>query len=385
VEESLQKVLKVDIACPICKKKGEVNVPKNILKEHGLTTISIPSNSLCEHNFQVFLDQHHNVRGYQKVDFEITSISTNSTAFNCLMCGAEVIFNIHDEKSFLKKKVNEKFFGKETCSYEIAHYFKDELHINNVIVDNNGQLQDFLNTYKIKLQNYTNSEEKTQKYYKLSNEGQNPVETHPIFNIFLIFNKFNNWIFELVSPPHINVMELINLLDTKIQETNKVYSTTPEYMNTLIAEKNFHIWNSGDSFIIIDLKDEQEFQWMKKVMTNMNHILNTDAHLISRSPRILLIPEFLNHSNITEKQEPLVERLIFDDLLYSKIEIKYKERIPQINEKICSRISIDQDFLASFFNTNLNTIEFLRTHKSTDSLEIILKVIDFVNRRNLIM
>ena len=64
VDENLQKAFKVEITCPICKKNGKVNVPKNILKDHGLTTISIPTNSLCGHNFQVFLDQQLKVRGY---------------------------------------------------------------------------------------------------------------------------------------------------------------------------------------------------------------------------------------------------------------------------------------------------------------------------------
>ncbi|MFW9987267.1 MAG: hypothetical protein ACFFC3_01270 [Candidatus Odinarchaeota archaeon] len=385
-EEEFEKSCRIKIACPVCKKCGQVDVPKNILKKEGITTISIPSKSLCEHNFQVFLDPHYAVRGYQSVDFEIEASSSNSTEFTCLMCGADVRFNINDKNSYLKKQKNEKFFGKETCSYEVAHYSKDELHVNNVLVDNNGHFQDYLNTYKVKLENFKNTDQKSQKFYKLSNNGQKPLESHPIFNIFLIFNTFNNWVFELVSPSHINIMELILLLDTKMQETRKVYSTLPEYLNVSIAEQNFHIWNSGDNFICINLNEkDSEISWIRKVISNMNNQINSDAQLISKSPRILLISDFLNHSNIDEKKEALIDRLIFDDLLYSKIEIKYKDRIPRIIERVSPMFSINQEYLVSYFNTNLNTIEFLRSTGNIGSFEKLLKVIDFVNRRNLLM
>ncbi len=385
-EEEIEKSFRIEIVCPVCKKYGQVDVPKNILKKEGITTISIPSNSLCEHNFQVFLDPHNAVRGYQRVDFEIEASSSNSTEFTCLMCGAEVRFNINDENSYLKKQENEKFFGKETCSYEVAHYFKDELHVNNVLVENDGRFQDYLNTYKVKLENYKTVEDKTQKLYKLSNISQKPLESHPIFNIFLIFNTFNNWVSELVTPSQINIMELINLIDAKMQETRKVYSTLPEYLNISIAERDFHIWNSGDNFICLNLNEEiSEIPWLIKLISNLNSQINSDAQLISKSPRILLISEFLNHSNIDKKKEALIDRLIFDDLLYSKIEIRYKDRIPRIIEKVSPMFSIDQEYLVSYFNTNLSTIEFLRSTGSIDSFEKLLKVIDFVNRRNLLM
>ncbi|MFX1452620.1 MAG: hypothetical protein ACFFCM_17415, partial [Promethearchaeota archaeon] len=37
-----------------------------------LTTISIPSGSVCDHGFQAFVDKNYKVRGYQIVDFEFS-------------------------------------------------------------------------------------------------------------------------------------------------------------------------------------------------------------------------------------------------------------------------------------------------------------------------
>ncbi|MFW9989662.1 MAG: hypothetical protein ACFFC3_13485 [Candidatus Odinarchaeota archaeon] len=221
------------------------------------------------------------------------------------------------------------------------------------------------------------------KFYKINDENQKPLKSHPIFNIFLIFNITKKWIFELVSPSLINIMELTNLLNNKVQESQKEYSTIPEYFKVSILKEIYHIWSSGDNFICINLNNGSKSSTMKSVITKMRNSIKSDEQLIANSPRILLISEFFDHSNIEQKHEALIERLIFDDLLYSKLEIKFKDLIPQIIDKLSSMFSIDQDYLVSYFNTNLSSVEFLRTTKSTDSFEKLLQVIDFINRRNL--
>ncbi len=384
IEEEQQKSISVELVCPVCNAKGQVNVPKNILKEHGLTTISIPSKSMCEHNFQIFLDQHSSVRGYQKVDFEIVPSSLNSTEFTCLMCDAKVTFNINDENSYLKKKVNEKFFGKETYSYEVAHYYDNELHVNNVLVDNFGKFQDHLNTYKIKLENYTHTDEKPHRFFKLSNEGQKPLESHPFFKIFLIFNTFNNWLFELVSPSHFNTVELTNLLYSKMEETFKVYSSFPDYLNIPIAEKIFHVWLSGSNIICVNLNEGIQLEWIKSIIKNINRNINFDGNLIAKSPRILLISEFFNGEELSQKQESIINRLIFDDLLHSKISIKFEEKITRIIDRISDNFKIRPELINDFFNQDLSIIEYLRKSENTHQLEKFIEILDFIDRRKLL-
>ncbi|MFX0059106.1 MAG: hypothetical protein ACFE85_12640 [Candidatus Hodarchaeota archaeon] len=63
----------VTIMCPICKVKKVINIPNSIISQvRQLTTISIPKDMICKHHFQVFIDKNFNVRGYQKVDFELS-------------------------------------------------------------------------------------------------------------------------------------------------------------------------------------------------------------------------------------------------------------------------------------------------------------------------
>jgi len=70
-----ENYVKIRLTCPRCRKEKFLNVPMELTKhsEH-LTTISIPSDFVCKHSFQAFIDKDFNVRAYQNADFEITKI-----------------------------------------------------------------------------------------------------------------------------------------------------------------------------------------------------------------------------------------------------------------------------------------------------------------------
>jgi hypothetical protein len=71
---------KISISCPVCKKRGIVEIPLSIIKENKpLTTISIPKGELCDHHFQIFIDRNYAIRGFQKVDFELKELNTLDT------------------------------------------------------------------------------------------------------------------------------------------------------------------------------------------------------------------------------------------------------------------------------------------------------------------
>lgn len=63
---------KIQFICPICKSKKSLEVPESVIEEaKQLTTMSIARGLVCEHQFQAFVDKNYQVRGYQRVDFEI--------------------------------------------------------------------------------------------------------------------------------------------------------------------------------------------------------------------------------------------------------------------------------------------------------------------------
>lgn len=62
---------KVLVICPTCKSKKELIIESKLNQESPLTTISLPKGFVCQHHFQMFIDNNYKVRGYQKVDLEL--------------------------------------------------------------------------------------------------------------------------------------------------------------------------------------------------------------------------------------------------------------------------------------------------------------------------
>ena len=73
------RLAKIHVVCPLCSKSKFIKIPESIINEsHNVTTISIPMNYVCEHSFQVFIDKHFAIRGYQRVDFDISNLEIYS-------------------------------------------------------------------------------------------------------------------------------------------------------------------------------------------------------------------------------------------------------------------------------------------------------------------
>ena len=65
----------VTIRCPICNTQKRLRIPFNVIKQSlQLTTISIPPGLICNDSFQAFVDKNFKIRGYQKVDFDFSTI-----------------------------------------------------------------------------------------------------------------------------------------------------------------------------------------------------------------------------------------------------------------------------------------------------------------------
>jgi hypothetical protein len=88
----------IQVICPICKSEKQLNIPESVISQSKqLTTVSIQKGMLCNHHFQAFIDKNFKVRGYQKIDFEITPKKIKEKGNN------------KDNKESLKKNEDELF------------------------------------------------------------------------------------------------------------------------------------------------------------------------------------------------------------------------------------------------------------------------------------
>ncbi|NVM37993.1 MAG: hypothetical protein HWN81_20535 [Candidatus Lokiarchaeota archaeon] len=78
VREDYQDII---VICPTCKTKKDLKIPTKIINQaKQLTTVSIPSGTVCEHSFQSFVDKNYKIRGYQKIDFEFSHMEFYESA-----------------------------------------------------------------------------------------------------------------------------------------------------------------------------------------------------------------------------------------------------------------------------------------------------------------
>ena len=65
--------VEIMIHCPICNKRGQIKIEKNIVKksEKGVTAINVAKNLICEHSFITYVDKNLDVRDSFVCDFQI--------------------------------------------------------------------------------------------------------------------------------------------------------------------------------------------------------------------------------------------------------------------------------------------------------------------------
>ncbi|MFX1311803.1 MAG: hypothetical protein ACFFHD_04200 [Promethearchaeota archaeon] len=75
-----EDIKEIKLICPKCHTTKLVKVPKKkVENSKSLLTISVPSNYICEHGFQAYIDKWFCVRGYQNADLELSNLEIYET------------------------------------------------------------------------------------------------------------------------------------------------------------------------------------------------------------------------------------------------------------------------------------------------------------------
>ncbi|MFX1239378.1 MAG: hypothetical protein ACFE8P_16880, partial [Promethearchaeota archaeon] len=162
------------------------------------------------------------------------------------------------------------------------------------------------------------------------------------------------------------------------------FSEAPFYMSIEIADILFHIWIFQSNIICLNLKNEQNIDWLKPVLLEFIENATLEHTLISNCPRLLLMSEFFKEDKITSENIPLIKRLLLDDLLYSRIQIRYLDKIDRILSRLILEFNIDKVFVFGFFFQSRSIVDFTRKLGNYQDFEEFVDVIDFINRRNLL-
>ncbi|MFX0058930.1 MAG: hypothetical protein ACFE85_08445 [Candidatus Hodarchaeota archaeon] len=261
---------KVRVECPQCRTVQFINVPSKIINQRShLTTIGIPSNFICEHTFQIFMDSRFEIRGYQVVDFDISHIEFSSEDSDILFDKQEQEFGIINyESSIIIKKIV-KF---------IREIFQKKGVLGGALITSDGLLlySSLSNEIYLKiigeLELNKNYIENIKNIIFIMDDNQKVLSEFIILeNIKLILiidfgpeisiNVAFNYLLDLIKS-------IIKIIDIRIQTYPKVkYSTGPRWLFSKISSKSI---NEDNDEIVLESLD---IKLSKSVILNIEEIL----------------------------------------------------------------------------------------------------------------
>lgn len=304
-------------------------------------------------------------------------------------------FDKDDESTFISCTKHKKFFGMELFSYRVMHtcLINNEKHINTILVDQTGLFRGYVDAYteniELKKEIEDTSEDFSSKYINYSKLSDNipNIENNPLINLFLFFDTNNMWLLEIVKKDlELKSVELIKLITDKLLDIKKIYTKEPKSTKISIADLDLHLWNSEGKIIAISFKNNNNFDIIDKTILEMLNYY-TDAVLIPRKKAFLLLPSIFSNPKFNEHDIKKVLRLLTDNLLFTRIKVKYPDRISTIEKKLLNYFSsVKKLQISNVFKGEISLINILEKNKDDiNLLWEIFDIIDFINRRNLLI
>jgi hypothetical protein len=95
-ELSPEEKKKIQVVCPVCSSSDYIFIPAMAIAGtgKGLTSIFCPVDTICEHSFQIFVDNNGIVRGYETSDYELTFAPVEKAVEEKLEIGDKGIIQI---------------------------------------------------------------------------------------------------------------------------------------------------------------------------------------------------------------------------------------------------------------------------------------------------
>ncbi|MHA1647989.1 MAG: hypothetical protein ACTSVL_10485, partial [Promethearchaeota archaeon] len=64
---------RIMVVCPVCSKSGRIPVPTAVItgKDSGATSVYIPRDLVCPHEFYAYIDKNFKVRDYLVLEYSL--------------------------------------------------------------------------------------------------------------------------------------------------------------------------------------------------------------------------------------------------------------------------------------------------------------------------
>jgi len=347
------------------------------LVEYINTTTDAKIKDLIE-NFEGFHQQVVNNINFNKLD----ELSSKGTSFECGLCNQLVKFDIGNKASFITRSAPEKFFGKELSTYKIPHFAGNEIHINEVLVDQAGIMEKIVDSYILNIKDYNSFSPEKHDFHILT-KAQGLLNEESKIALFIIYNKLNHWIFEVQCPAGFKCEEIAHLVQDKLQEQERVMKIPSPYFTFDIGNNTLHVWTSGELVLCSIIEDRKLFNAFNAFVKQFLDHTYYGEELIERRERLALALKIIESKDSVSSDINSLIRIVFDDTITAPIKLKYAQLIPQITTRIESEFPIARSILEPFLTGKITLLEAIEKNNIT-KVDEIFELLDFINRRELI-
>ncbi|HME50720.1 MAG TPA: hypothetical protein VKM55_00755 [Candidatus Lokiarchaeia archaeon] len=323
-------------------------------------------------------------------NFDFTHLdeySSKGTNFECGLCNQTVRFDIGNEASFITKTTHDRFFGMELSTYRVAHFAGQEIHVNEVLADQNGVVTKIVNSYTLNMQEYMSlsqeHQESQQQDFHVVTGQEELLKKDSKIKLFLLFNKVNHWIYEISCPNNFKCEEIAKLVQAKLREQELVMKVPSPYFSFDLGNDTVHVWVSSDLILCGIIEDKKIFN----IFNNFAKIFLDHSYygeeIFERRERLGIALKCLESKEFSPREIGALVRIVFDDTIISPIRLKYANVTPQLTTRLESEFPIAKSVLRPFLAGKMTILDAIMT-ENVPKVDELFELLDFINRRELI-
>ena len=325
------------------------------------------------------------LRGEIMQDFNFTrldAVPARGTSFECGLCNQLVKFDIENASSFITKTAHDKFFGMELATYRIAHFAGQDIHVNEVLVDQNGVVTKVVNSYMLNIQEYMHLTPDQQDFHVMAGD-HDLVKKDSKIKLFILYNKTTRWIYEISCPDNFKCDEIAKLVYAKIKEQEMVMNAPSPYFSFSLGNNTIHVWISADLVLCSIIDDSKTFNVFNSFAKKFLEYSYYGEEIAERRERLAIVLRCMERKEFGPKDVDVLLRVIFDDTIVSPLRLKFPKIAPQLATRLETEFPIAKSVLVPLLDGKTSILDTILLGNVPNITEL-FELLDFINRRELI-
>ncbi|MHA1973711.1 MAG: hypothetical protein ACTSW1_11995 [Candidatus Hodarchaeales archaeon] len=305
------------------------------------------------------------------------------TKFLCKLCGYEVKFDIEDPSTYMSKSEHDQFFGMQLTTFRVPHIHSSEIHINTILVDHKGFFRGHIDAYSEPIdqvtQNFPRIVEKILRPAP-SSLLEKPIFEHKFFEILLLIDRTELTYLDIILPRNLKPFNITEEILRKLTDAERIYNELPIKMTLNIADKIFTVWSDESKAFTSIIKRDLISPDVNQLIHGILRIFRENKNLRPNKKSLFIVFNAISSLDLKFKDLPLLKRVLTDELLFSRISIKYPEHIPQIASRLSKDFFIPLNVLIPALRGEIPIIDLLYGDYFKDTF----LMLDFIKRRRLL-